>query len=90
MYVRVKSKIMPDSVGLKKYSHALPACLLYLSFKITFAGVRLVAQWIKNQNSSNVEAVLILGFARWVKEFVVALPCSIGCRCGSDLSLLWL
>ena len=81
---------MPDSVGLKKYSHALPACLLYLSFKITFAGVRLVAQWIKNQNSTHVEAGSILGLAQWVKEFGVAVSCSIGCRCGSDLSLLWL
>ena len=32
----------------------------------------------------------IPGLAQWVKGFSVAVSCGVDCRCGSDLTLLWL
>ena len=33
---------------------------------------------------------MIPGLAQWVKDVGLAASCNIGCRCGLDLTLLWL
>jgi len=32
----------------------------------------------------------IPGLTQWVKDLALAMSCGVGCRCGSDLALLWL
>ena len=54
-------------------------------------GVPTVAQRVKNPTSINEDADWILGLAQWVKDLVLPQGAAwVGCRCGSDLALLWL
>ena len=46
---------------------------------------------LETNPTRNDEVVgLIPGLAQWVKGSSFALSCGVGCRCGSDLALLWL
>ena len=49
-----------------------------------------MVQWVKNPTSIHEAAGLIPGLDQWVKGASIAVSCGVGCRRGSDLSLLWL
>ena len=48
-----------------------------------------MVQWLRNLTSTH-EAGSILGLAHWGKASSIAVSCSVDCRWGSDLVLLWL
>ena len=49
-----------------------------------------MAQQVKNLTSTHEDAGSIPDLTQWIKGSGIALSCSIGCRCSSDLALLWL
>jgi len=49
-----------------------------------------VAQWLTNPTRNDEVASSVPGLAQWVKGSGVAVSCGVGCRRGSDPSLLWL
>ena len=53
-------------------------------------GVPIVAHQVKNLTNIHKVAGSIPGLAQWVKGLSVAVSCSVGHRCGSDPTLLWL
>ena len=58
--------------------------------KSTCLGVPVVGQWVTNPTGNHEVAGLIPGLAQWVKDLGVAMSCGVGCRHGSDPTLLWL
>ena len=52
--------------------------------------VSVVAQQVKNPISIHEDAGSILGLTQWVKRPGIAMNYGVGCRCSSDLALLWL
>ena len=63
--------------------------ILYIFLKNGICGVPIVAQQVKNLFSIREGASSIPSLAQWVKGSGVAMSCSVGCRCSSDLVLLW-
>ena len=59
------------------------------SHKPTESRVPVVAQWLKNWTRNHEVSSLIPGLAHWVKGPVLPWSCDVGCRCGSDPTLLW-
>ena len=43
-----------------------------------------------NSTSTHEDSGSIPGLTQWVGESGVAMSCGVGCRCGSDPTLLWL
>ena len=53
-------------------------------------GVPVVAQEYQTWLVSKKGTGLIPGLTQWVKFPASQVSCSAGCKCGSDLALLWL
>ena len=53
-------------------------------------GVPIVAQWLTNPTRNHEVVGSIPGLTQWVKGSGVAMSCGVGCRRGSDPTLLWL
>ena len=66
----------------------LQSVTLY-TLKIIFLGVPIVAQWVKNTASIHEDAGSIPGLTQDYGSGI-AISCSIGYRCGSELALLGL
>ena len=49
-----------------------------------------MAHWLTNLTRNHEVVGLIPGLAQWVKDLAIAVSCDVGCRCGSDPTLLWL
>ena len=45
---------------------------------------------VTKRNSIHKDTGLVPGLAQWVKHLALPLSCSVICRHGSDLMLLWL
>ena len=46
-------------------------------------------QQVMNPPSIPKDTGLIPGLTQWIK-YGIAISCDVGCRCGSDVALLWL
>ena len=51
-------------------------------------GVPVVAQWLTNPTKNHEVSGSIPGLGQWVKGSGVAMSCGVGCRLGSDPTLL--
>ena len=49
-----------------------------------------MAQWLTNPIRNHEIEDLVPGLAQWVKRSGTAMSCGVGCRHGSDPTLLWL
>ena len=49
-----------------------------------------MAHWVKNLTSICEDLGSVPGLDQWIKGYGVAVSCGVSCRCGSDLTLLWL
>ena len=50
----------------------------------------MVVQWLTNPTKNHEVAGSVPALAQWVKGSGVAVSCGVGCRLGSDPTLLWL
>ena len=81
---------VPAVAGVRSLAQELPYATGAALKRKQKQGVPVMAQWLTNPTRNHEVAGSVPGLAQWVKRSGIAVTCGVGCRRGSDPTLLWL